>query len=116
MRGYRLCGVSNKTEIRFAIFIQGSRHTDNDGVHLRQGRKVRGRRKASCPRTLDLCGWNPIDVGSTGGESCDLALVDVKTSYLKLRFRVQQSQRQAHITKTDYADSCLASINSGFQF
>ena len=42
-------------------------------------------------------------------------LVDVKTGYSKVLFRVEQSKRQAHITEAYYAYPRLASINSGFQ-
>ena len=56
-----------------------------------------------------------MDVGSTAGESCDLILVDVKTRYSKLRFRVEQSKWQAHITETHHAYPRFTSFKPGFQ-
>jgi hypothetical protein len=41
--------------------------------------------------------------------------VDVKTRNSKLRFGVEQSKRQAHVTETYHAYPRLAGFNSGFQ-
>src|SRR5215469_17645575 len=112
MRGYRLSRVGNKTEIWLPVFVERSRHADDDGIHVRQGRKVRCRRKTSRTSALDLGRWNSTDVRSTGGQGSDLTLVDVKTSHSKLRLGIKQSKRQSHITETYHADPRLARINS----
>ena len=53
-------------------------------------------------------------VGSTGGESCDLILVDIKTRYSKFGFRIEQSKRKAHIAQTYHAYPRLVSFDPGF--
>src|SRR5208337_5116970 len=84
MRCYCPGGVGNKTEIRLPIFVQRCGHTDDDGVHFGQARKLCGRTESLRARCLDLCRWNSTDVGSTRAGSCDLMRVDVKTRYSKL--------------------------------
>src|ERR1019366_4035561 len=115
MRRYGAGGIGNETEIRLSIFVQRRGHTDDDGIHVGQAGKLCGRTETLRARRLDLCRWNSTNVGSPRGESCDLMLVDVKTRYAKLRFGVEQSKRQTHITQAYHDYPRLASINSRFQ-
>ena len=86
----------NKAEIRLSIFVQRGGHTDDDDIHVGQARKVCRRAKIPCKfADLDLCGRNSVDVGPARVESCNLMLVDVKTSHSEVLFRVEQSKRQA---------------------
>src|ERR1022692_128488 len=112
---YGLSGIGNETEIWLSIFVQRRGHTDDDGIHFGQARKLCGRTETLRARRLDLCRWNSTNVGSTRGESCDLTLVDVKTRHSKLRFGVEQSKGQAHVTEAYHAYPRLAGFNSSFK-
>src|ERR1035441_2002641 len=97
MGRYSARGIGNETKIRLSILVQRRGHTDDDGIHFGHARKVCGRAEPLRSRRLDLSRWNSTDVGSTGAESCNLMLVDVKTRYSKFRFRVEQSKWQVPI-------------------
>ena len=105
-----MCGVRDEAQIGFVIFIQRSRNTNNDRVHLRQLGIVGGRRKPflSPPGSpLARC----VDVGPALGERLNLTRIDVKTSHAKFLLAVKQRQRQSDISQSDNADTGFALLN-----
>jgi hypothetical protein len=59
--------LDNVGNIRFAIFVQRRRHTDDDGLHLFDPREIRrGRQAPGLHRLADRHGVNMLDVASTG--------------------------------------------------
>ena len=117
----RRCGaialgrIRDVAQVRLVILIQRRGHANDDGIHLRQARVVRGRFEPFGAGLLNLIRQDAHDVGSALHQRAHFALIDVEARDPKLLFGVQQRQRQTHIPQADNGNPRLPLLNLVFQ-
>src|SRR5471030_183378 len=89
----------NEAEVGLMMIVERCGHGNDDGVHLRNARIVRGWYETCSLCRLDFSSRNAHDVRAARGQGVDLLLVDVKAGDLKLLFAEQKNQRQADVTQ-----------------
>src|SRR2546423_2134306 len=111
MRGNGMRGVRDKAEVGFVILVQGRGDANNNCVHRSYLRIVGSCREAVRLSPLDFFRCNPVDVGSTFGQSLHLTPINVEAGYAKLLLAIKKSERKTNVTEPDDANLRLALLN-----
>jgi hypothetical protein len=99
MRQQRFDGIENETQIRFAVLIEWSRHTENKRIDFGGAGKIRGWVEAASDGILDARWCDMLDVGFSRPERVDLDLIDIETDNLVPDLAIAKHQRQPDIAE-----------------
>jgi hypothetical protein len=94
------------------VFVERSRYTDNDGIHLFGVGIFVGRPKPFGSRGGNLSLRNPVNIRPAVVQGFYLFRVNIESGYGKAGFIEEQCQRQAYIAKADDADFCRSRLNA----
>src|SRR4029077_6087214 len=97
----RLGRVGDVAQVGLVILVQRGRHTNDDGVHLRQPGKVRSGFESALAGLPNSAGKDADNVGAALRQSSYLALIDIETRDPEFLLRIKQGKRQADIAEAD---------------
>src|SRR5262249_52128556 len=111
VRANRLGRFLDVAQVRLAIFIEGRRHTDEDGIHFPQPLKVRGRSEVPAVDVLlDLGLLDMLDVRPPGIEHPCLFRVGIKPCHSVSGLGETQGQWEPDVSTSDDSYFQLCSL------
>ena len=90
-------GVGDETQVRFMVFVQRSRNTDDDSIHRGDLGIVGGGGKALCLGGLDFPWSDAIDVRGALRKGIDLAGINIESGYFEFLFAVKKREGKSDI-------------------
>ena len=111
MLGDHLGRVDDEGQVGHASLAQGSRHANDRGIAVAQGRKISGWPQAAAfNQARDSFGGNVADVAASGPQLLNLGPVNVEAESFKAHFGEAAGQRQPRVTQTQDPDSGAAIV------
>ena len=106
-----ICGCGDVAEVRLVALIQGSRHTDDDRIHMPDMTVIRSGCEPLVSGRLNIGRGNAKNVRFSAGKGGDFAGINIKAGHLKTLLGKQQGQRQADVPQTNEPDARRAVVN-----
>src|SRR6266850_367181 len=98
-------------QVGLAVLVEGSRHANDDRVHVRHLRVIGGSAEATLLCRLNVGGRDAVNVRTARVKSFYLFLVNVKARNRKFLLVEKQGQRQTNIAQTNDAHRGPACLN-----